>query len=295
MSDATVSVVVTTYHRNERLRGAVESALDQTHPPEEVVVVDGSGEAHAEPVAAEYPVEYVAQDEDRGAHGARNAGAVRADGEYVQFLDDDDRLRPEKFAKQLPLFREGVGVVYCGIEDDGFGVALPDPEVRGSVLERALEMNTLPCIPSTMLVERSVLDGLLPLTHRHGADDVGMKVELARRTGFDYVDEALVERGRPDNPLSRSWAHIEGRKLIVQMYEDVYEEFPERVRREAAAQTQFRAGHKHLEERYWSPRATLAFARAARLAPKHHRAGLAPVFASLLGRPGLLALERVRG
>lgn len=93
-------------------------------------MVDGSGETHAEPVAEEYPVEYVAQDEDRGAHAARNAGAVRADGEYVQFLDDD-RLRPEKFAKQLPLFREGVGVVYCGSMTPASASRSPTPNSGG--------------------------------------------------------------------------------------------------------------------------------------------------------------------
>lgn len=97
MNDATVSVVITTYYRNDLLRGAVESALAQTHEPVEVILVDGSGEAHARPVAEEYPVEYIAQNRDRGAQAARNAGAERVVGEYVQFLDDDDRLLPEKF------------------------------------------------------------------------------------------------------------------------------------------------------------------------------------------------------
>ena len=293
MHDASVSVVVTTYYRNDRLREAVESALDQTHAPEEVVVVDGSGEAHARPVAEEYPVEYVAQEADRGAHAARNAGAERVDGEYVQFLDDDDRLRPRKFERQLPAFDDDVGVVYCGIDDAEFGVAPPDPEVRGDVLDRALEMNTLPCIPSTMLLDRSVLEEVLPLTHRHGADDVGMKIELARRTRFDYVDEPLVERGRADDPLSRSWAHVEGRKLLLRMYADLYEAVPDEVRREAAAQTYYREGQKALEESVWSARAPLAFARAAYHTPSDRRQYVRECLGSAFGRPGLRAAERV--
>ncbi len=294
-SDASVSVVITTYYRNDLLREAVESALAQTHPPAEVLVVDGSGEAHARPVAEDYPVEYVAQEEDRGAHAARNAGAERVSGDYVQFLDDDDRLRPEKFVRQLPLFEEGVGVVYCGIEDAEFGVARPDPEVRGDALERALAMNTLPCVPSTMLIDRGVLDDLLPLTHRHGADDTGMKIELARRTRFEYVDEPLVERGRPDRQLSRSWAHVEGRKLLLAMYADLYERFPPEVRRQAVRQTHYRAGRKRLEERRWSAAALADLARAAYHTPDDRARFVRDCLGAVFGRPGLEAVERLGG
>ena len=295
MSETSVSVVVPTYYRNDRLRAAIESALAQTHEPTEIIVVDGSGEAHAEPVVEEYDVDYVAQAEDRGAHAARSVGAERSTGAYVQFLDDDDRLRPEKFARQLPLFRDGVGVVYCGIEDAEFGVAPPDPEVRGDVLERALEMNTLPCIPSTMLVERSTLEEILPLVHRHGADDVGMKIELARRTNFDYVDEPLVERGRAENPLSRSWEHVEGRKRLLAMYDDFYDEVPDTVYREAAKQTYYREGCKHLEEAVWSPAAVASFARAARLAPEDRLEYALECLGSLFGRPGQEAVSDALG
>jgi len=169
----------------------------------EVIVVAGSGEAHAELVAQETDVIYVAQDEDQGAQAARSRGAELAGGEYVQFLDDD-RLLPGKFSAQLPLFDDEVGVVYAGLRDEEWGEIRPDEAVRGNVLKRTLELNTFPCIPSTMLIEHDVVESLLPLGHRHGADDSGMKVELALRTQFDFVDEPLVERGKPPETLSSS-------------------------------------------------------------------------------------------
>lgn len=291
----TVSVIITTYYRNERLRDAIESVLAQEHAPAEVIVVDGSEEAVARPVAADYPVAYLAHADDRGAQAARNAGAVRASGEYVQFLDDDDRLHPRKFAAQVPLFSDGVGVVYCGIDDADFGVARPDPAVRGDVLERALAMNTLPCIPSTMLIDRSVLEEMLPLSHRHGADDIGMKIELARRTQFDYVDQPLVARGRTDGALSRSWAHVAGRKLLLAMYADLYETVPDAVYREAATQTHYREGRKHLEEDVWSPAAIVALARACYHAPSDRAAYLRACVASVFGRPGVRVADKVFG
>lgn len=155
-------------------------------------------------------------------------------------------------------------------------------------------MNTLPCIPSTMLVERSVLADLLPLTHRHGADDVGMKIELARRptstswTNRSWNGGARTTRCRVRGSTSRAGNSSFGRTRTATR------SFPSGFARETVAQTHVRTGHKRLEERCWSLRATLAFVRAAYVAPEHHRADFALVVASLLGRPGLSALDQVR-
>lgn len=292
--DARVSVIITTYYRNDRLREAIKSVRAQTHRPVETVVVDGSGEAHARPVIAEFDeVRYVAQERDEGPHAARSLGAERTSGEYIQFLDDDDALLPTKLERQLPLFDEGVGVVYSGLRDEEWGVVRPEPDVRGDVLEHALRIRTFPCIPSTMLVDRDVLEAILPLKHRHGADDSGMKIELAMRTAFEFVDDPLVERGKPDDTLSASWAHIEGRKRIVRMYADRYREFPPEVRRTAVRQTHYREGQKRLEERTWSPAAVLAFARATYHTPDETPRYLAETIGSVFGRPGVRAAQRL--
>ena len=285
--EGTVSVVVPTYYRNDRLREALESVADQTYRPVEVVVVDGSGEAHARPVTEEFDCAYVAQDRDEGPQAARSLGAERASGAYVQFLDDDDRLRPTKLEAQVPLIGDGVGVVYCGLVDEEWGEVRPDAAVRGDALERALRIDTFPAIPSTMLIDADVLAEMLPLGHRHGADDSGMKIELARRTRFEYVDEPLVERGKPDETLSSSWAHIEGRKRIVATYDDLYDRFPPAVRRTAVRQTYYRQGRKHLEEKSWSLAAVASFARAAYHTPEDRPAFVRDAVASAFGRPGL--------
>lgn len=287
-----VSVVVPTYYRNGRLADALDSVAAQTHRPLEVLVVDGSGEGHARPVVAAFrertdvDVTYVAQDDDEGPQAARSLGAERATGDAVQFLDDDDRLHPEKLSRQLPLLRPPVGVVYCGMVDEDRGRVDPDPEVQGDVLRRALEMRTFPCITSTMLVDADVLAEMLPLRHRHGADDTGTKVELATLTRFDYVDAPLVDRGVTDDPLSDSWAYVEGRRRVVETFDDRYRQFPSRVRRLALRETDRMAARKRLEDSWWSPRAVLDFARAAYHTPEDRVTCAAECLSALLGRPG---------
>lgn len=293
MPEPSLAVVIPTYHRNQRLREAIASAKRQTHAPEQIIVVDGSGQAHARPVAAEHPeIDYIAQPRDEGPHAARSLGARHADADLVQFLDDDDRLHPDKIARQIPRFEEDVGVVYTGLTDEAYGQILPDPEVTGDVLDRALAMNTYPCIPSTMLIDADLVDELVPFPNRHGADDTGMKIELAQRTCFAAVDEPLVTRGNPEDPLARSWAHIEGRKRLLDRYAHLYEQADPAIRAQAARQTHYREGAKRLEDQAYAPGAVLAFARALVTTPDDKPRLARHLVGSLLGRPGLQLAKR---
>ena len=292
-TEGLVSVVISTYFRNGRLREALESVYAQTYRPVEVIVVDGSGEAYARPVVEEFDATYIAQERDEGPQAARSVGAEQASGEYVQLLDDDDRLAPTKFEKQVPLLESPVGVVYCGMYDEAQGEIAPNPAVRGDVLRYALEMRTFPCITSTMLIDRDVLDEMLPLGHRHGADDTGTKIELAHRTQFDFVDEPLVHRGVTDTSLSASWSYIEGRKQVIETYEGLYARFPPSVRGRAVRETHYQAANKLLEERRWSPRASVEFARAAYYTPENRPYYLGALLGSAFGRPGLQAAAQL--
>ncbi|WP_134671370.1 glycosyltransferase family 2 protein [Halorussus marinus] len=290
-----VSVVVPTYYRNDRLREALESVAAQEYEPVETIVVDSAEDGHARPVAAEFPaVEYASTDRDEGPQAARSLGAERASGEYVQFLDDDDRLAPDKLRKQVALLDPPVGVVYCGMDDEDRGEVLPNPAVRGDVLAYALEMRTFPCIYSTMLVDADVVEDLLPLGHRHGADDTATKIDLALRTRFDFVAEPLIVRGRTDTSLSASWAYLEGRKRVIADFDDIYRRFPREVRRRAVRETYSQIGRKLLDEQGWSPAATVAFARAAYYTPDDRVDYVGECLASVFGRRGVRVADRLR-
>lgn len=281
-----VSVVIPTHYRNRRLRSAIESALAQTYDPVEVIVVDDSGTAHAEPVATEYDVTYVAHDENRGGNPARNTGIDRAAGEYVQFLDDDDRLFEEKLERQVTLLRsdEDVGVAYCGLRTSDGVTARPDPTVRGDVLRDALMDRTWPCTNSTMLIERAALEPLLPLTARQAADDVGMKIELAKRTEFDFVGDVLVFHAQLEGSRGQGLPFADEYLRIAREYEGLYDQFPPEVRRTFLGFAHRKRGIALLRNHAWSPQAVLACSRAL----YYNRSATAFFLAalSLFGNPG---------
>jgi glycosyltransferase involved in cell wall biosynthesis len=113
-----VSIVIPCYNQAKYLPMSVESALAQTHPNTEIIVVNDASNDDTEDVAARYPaVRYLAQ-ENRGVAETRNAGWHASKGEFVQFLDADDRLKPESVESHMRCFRAhpAVGFVVGDIE-----------------------------------------------------------------------------------------------------------------------------------------------------------------------------------
>lgn len=97
MSDPLVSIIIPTYFRNEVLVEAIRSANSQTYENTEILIVDDSGTGHAESVIpSSVDCNYIKLQRNRGANNARKIGLTQANGELVQFLDDDDLLKKKK-------------------------------------------------------------------------------------------------------------------------------------------------------------------------------------------------------
>lgn len=86
-----ISVVIPAFNREKTIGRAIESALAQTRPPFEIIVVDdGSSDSTAAVVTAfRDSVRYVRQP-NAGASAARNRGVELAGAPWVAFLDSDD-------------------------------------------------------------------------------------------------------------------------------------------------------------------------------------------------------------
>ena len=114
-----VTVVIPTRNRSGRVVGAIASAQRQTLADLEILVVDdASGDdstAVVQKVAAEDArVRLIHQSSQRGAPAARNRGLDERRGEFVAFLDDDDRWLPTKLETQLALLRARPDLVVVG-------------------------------------------------------------------------------------------------------------------------------------------------------------------------------------
>ncbi|MWG33160.1 glycosyltransferase family 2 protein [Halomarina oriensis] len=248
MSDPLVSVVVPTHNRADTVGGAIETALDQTYDPLEVVVVDdGSTDATPERLAdyADDPrVRTVRNDSSRGVAGARNRGLALADGEFVCALDDDDRWHPEKVARQVARLRE-LGEEYCGVYCGERVVVEGEDHERERVVTDGYEGDHLPNVLVRMdvlphsghLVRAWCLDAVGGYDERFDiACDWALAIELARRWQWGYVAAPLVERHRHGENLSSSAAYdVRARELVAEHFGDVVDEVGVRRPFEAAA------------------------------------------------------------
>jgi glycosyltransferase involved in cell wall biosynthesis len=132
-----VSVVITCYNQALFLGESVESVLAQTHPSVEIVVVDDGSLDNTEEVARRYPqVRYIRQ-ENRGLAAARNAGLRRSNGDFLVFLDADDRLVPDALRIGMTSLRDHPE---CALVWGHYHLLSPDGEVlsppAGSPVER---------------------------------------------------------------------------------------------------------------------------------------------------------------
>jgi glycosyltransferase involved in cell wall biosynthesis len=92
-----VTVVIPCYNQAHFLGEAIESVLAQSYPNFEIIVVDDGSTDNTSEVASGYPSEKVRLlgQKNKGRSAARNLGLRQSRGEYVVFLDSDDRLLPE--------------------------------------------------------------------------------------------------------------------------------------------------------------------------------------------------------
>jgi glycosyltransferase involved in cell wall biosynthesis/ubiquinone/menaquinone biosynthesis C-methylase UbiE len=101
-----VSVVIPCFNQAHYLGEAIESVIAQSYRKVEVVVVDDGSLDNTVEVAARYAdVKYVRQD-NRGLAAARNLGLRRSNGQFLVFLDADDRLQPEALAINVAALHE---------------------------------------------------------------------------------------------------------------------------------------------------------------------------------------------
>ena len=174
-----VSIIIPTYNRGQMIGDAIKSALRQTYPNKEVIVVDDDSTDNTRSVVESFPeVKYLCQPHGRQA-AARNNGWRHSNGKYIATLDSDDRWEPE-FLKTCIAFleKEKLDFVFANwhqqrIEGDTYDFLSNDPllkpylkKIRNDswvILDnhelRDLYIKGCPSPSSSMLIRASSLGG----------------------------------------------------------------------------------------------------------------------------------------
>ncbi|MGZ3777530.1 MAG: glycosyltransferase family 2 protein [Mucilaginibacter sp.] len=103
MDQPLVSIIIPAYNSGKYLGETIRSVMRQTWPNTEIIIVDDGSADNSLEIAKKHQndrVKVIGQ-ANKGASGARNRGIKEAKGDYIQFLDADDLLAPDKIEKQL--------------------------------------------------------------------------------------------------------------------------------------------------------------------------------------------------
>ena len=116
-----VSIIIPVYNKAAFVRETLDSALAQTYPHIELVLInDGSTDgslAILEEFQSKFPDKIILIDQvNGGVSKATNAGIQASSGEYMQFLDADDLLSPDKIENQISLLKGKPSAVICSCE-----------------------------------------------------------------------------------------------------------------------------------------------------------------------------------
>nr|WP_290701594.1 glycosyltransferase family 2 protein [Halomonas sp. UBA3074] len=111
-----VSIIIPCYNAEAYIAEAIESALAQTYPHCEVLVVNDGSEDASTKIIERYQgrIRYF-QTDNQGACHARNIGLQAAQGERVQWLDADDVLRPNCVESKLNLSDDKINIPICDV------------------------------------------------------------------------------------------------------------------------------------------------------------------------------------
>jgi glycosyltransferase involved in cell wall biosynthesis len=197
-----VSVVIPSYNSARFVCEAVESALNQSYRPHEVIVVDDGSTDDTVQVLDRFrgSIRYVYRP-NGGLSAARNTGIRESGGELIAFLDADDVWLPEKLKRQLACLAENpcAALVHSDVLywDVATGQKTRQDRGRrhyvGSCYERFFQGNRV--TPSTILIRRDCLsrvgffdEGI----RRPTTQDYDLCFRIARSHELAYVDQPLI-------------------------------------------------------------------------------------------------------
>jgi glycosyltransferase involved in cell wall biosynthesis len=194
-----VSVIIPVYNGERFIRYAIQSAVDQTYPNLEIIVVDdGSIDGTQNLVLNNFPsVSYYFQ-KNKGAAAARNLGMEKSTGEYLAFLDSDDIWLPEKISRQMEQIAKNpeIKLIHTNIKIQADGqirdTAYPVDHQEGRIFENLL-LQTGSVVCSTLLAKKECFEKVGNFDEElRTAEDVHLFLRLAYYYDFHFLNEALV-------------------------------------------------------------------------------------------------------
>jgi len=186
MKPRKVSIIIPTYNMANFLGETVKDVLNQTYQNFEIIVINDASTDHTDQVMGQFDdqrIKYIVHSENRYAAAARNTGVRASEGEYIAFIDADDKVHPEKLATQIAFLEQNteIGLAYCSrieIDQNGNPLALVPAPSTVSLKDLVLGY---PYAPSEIVMRREWVHkvGLFDESFRFHGEDPDFHMRLA--------------------------------------------------------------------------------------------------------------------
>ena len=218
MTPGLVSIVIAAYNAEPYIADTCRSALAQTYPSIEVIVVDDGSTDRTAAIVREMSASdarlRLIQQPNRGVAAARNAGIEAAAGEFIAPLDADDIWNHQKIERQVQRVREsgpGTGMVYCWwawLDKDKLMLdRSPRWHVEGRVWDKLVEVNftgggSVPLYRRSSIQQVGGYSVVLRDRGGQGCEDWDLAIRVAEEFDVAVVPAVLVGYRRLPDSMS---------------------------------------------------------------------------------------------
>ncbi len=234
-----VSVIIPAYNAERFLSRAIDSAIGQTLPPLEIIVVDDGSSDGTRDVVASYgsTVRYIWQD-NAGAATARNVGVSHAHGEVLAFLDADDKWHPRKLECQVPLLYRWPTAAFCTCrlrttsDDQDLSEVQVGTAIDVTVIRDFRHVFRDPYFGTpTVVMRKEVFEACSGFDESLvTAEDLDLWMRAAYRRAVIMVEETLVDAFRYPGSLSSRGSFL-GNLIAIDRFCSGHPDFASRHRR----------------------------------------------------------------
>ena len=211
-----ISVVIPAYNATATLPATLQSLMQQTRQPDEIVIVDdcstdGTGDM-ARSYAARLPgLKVISFAQNQGVSTARNTAIAASRGDIVATLDADDLWHPTYLEKMVGRLEQmpAAGFVYCFFREidaqDRVIQQRPNYSASGWIFYQLLNYNFIGNGSNTVY-RRAVLDAVGGFDREMaGSEDQLVQLQAAWRSEVAHIPEYLVGYRDLQTSLSKRW------------------------------------------------------------------------------------------
>lgn len=203
-----ISVVIPTYQQGSTLAETIQSVLNQSRKPDEIIVViDGSKDGSLS-IAESYPIKVIEQ-VNKGLSSARNTGIMNATSEWILFLDSDDVLKPNCLERMEQVIQGNPEADIIAPSFKEFGIRDTEIILKDKPTIEDFKLNNM--IPYFSAIRRSALLEVGGYSPRmiYGYEDLHLWFNLlSRGKKLVTIPEMLVlYRTKPNSMIHTAQAH----------------------------------------------------------------------------------------